>query len=74
MDIGLATFLASAAGGWVIDSQRRQENFSRTCWTTYQRAGTRSSVSVTSSPSFLNSPPQHGQADGEGSTTRTRGK
>ena len=40
------------AGGWLIVSQARQENFSRTVWITFQRRGTTSRVSVTSSPSF----------------------
>jgi hypothetical protein len=38
------------------------------------RAGTRSSVSVTSSPGFLSFPPQHGHAVGDGSTMRSRGR
>ena len=42
------------AGGWVIASQARQENFSRTCWITFHCRGTSSSVSVTSSPSLRN--------------------
>ncbi len=44
----------------------RQENFSRTCWMTNQLAGTRSSVSVMSSPSLCRRPAQHGHADGLG--------
>src|SRR5688500_14779625 len=40
------------AGGWVIRSQSRQVNFSRTVWITFHWRGTTSSVSVTSSPSF----------------------
>ena len=36
--------------------------------------GTSSSVSVTSSPSLCSAPPQHGQADGAGWTTRSRGR
>src|SRR6476659_1022403 len=42
----------NGAGGCSIVSQARQENFSRTVCTTFQRRGTTSSVSVTSSPSF----------------------
>jgi hypothetical protein len=55
------------AGGWLIASQARQENFSRTCWITFHRLGTSSSVSVTSS-SILRSglSPQHGQTEGAG--------
>ena len=53
------------AGGCVIASQARQENFSRTCWITFHWRGTSSSVSVTSSPSLCKvAPPQHGQAAG----------
>jgi hypothetical protein len=44
----------NGAGGWVIASHLRQVNFSRTCWTTFQRAGTYSNVSVISSPSLRN--------------------
>ena len=40
------------AGGWVIFSQLRQVNFSRTVCTTFHCRGTTSSVSVTSSPSL----------------------
>ena len=40
------------AGGWLIASQQRQLTFSRTCSTTFQRRGSHSSVSVTSSPSL----------------------
>ena len=50
------------AGGWLIFSQARQENFSRTCWMTFHWRGTTSSVSVTSSPILRKfSPPQQGQ-------------
>ena len=52
------------AGGWVIVSQARQENFSRTCWMTFHCRGITSSVSVMSSPILRKVPPQHGQADG----------
>jgi hypothetical protein len=58
----------------VIASQLRQLYFSRTVWITFQRRGTTSSVSVTLSPSFDSLPPQQGQADGLGSTTRSRGR
>ena len=54
------------AGGWVIVSQARQVNFSRTFWITFHWRGTTSSVSVTSSPIFASLPPQHGQAQGAG--------
>jgi hypothetical protein len=55
------------AGGCVIASQERHENFSRTCWITFHWRGTSSSVSVTSSPSLCSfTPPQHGQAEGTG--------
>jgi hypothetical protein len=54
------------AGGWVIFSQDRHENFSRTCWITFHWRGTSSSVSVTSSPSLCRTPPQHGQELGPG--------
>jgi hypothetical protein len=40
------------AGGCVIDSQVRHVHFSRTVSITFHCAGTRSSVSVMSSPSF----------------------
>ena len=44
------------AGGWVMASQTRQLNFSRTVCTTFHCLGTTSSVSVTSSPSLTRSP------------------
>ncbi len=48
-------------------SQSRQENFSRTCWMTFQLRGTTSRVSVTSSPSLdRRVPPQKVQAAGPG--------
>src|SRR5882724_13473902 len=53
------------AGGWLIVSHDRQENFSRTCSVTNHCRGMTSSVSVTSSPileSLLE--PQHGHALG----------
>jgi hypothetical protein len=37
-------------GGSVIPSQSRQENFSRTCSTTFQRLGSHSSDSVAGEP------------------------
>ena len=64
----------NGAGGWVIFSQARQVNFSRTVWITFHCRGTTSSVSVTSSPSLTSLPPQHGQAEGAGMTTRSRGR
>ena len=64
----------NGAGGWVILSQRRQVNFSRTVWITFHCRGTTSSVSVMSSPSLASLPPQHGQALGAGITTRSRGR
>ena len=39
-----------SAGGWLIASQARHENFSRTCWITFYWRGMSSNVSVTSSP------------------------
>ena len=56
----------NGAGASLIASQRRQETFSRTWLTTSQRAGSRSSVSVISSPSLRPAPPQQGQAAGAG--------
>jgi hypothetical protein len=58
----------------VIASHDRQENFSRTCWITFHEPGTCSRLSVTSSPSLRIAPPQQGQADGAGYTTRSRGR
>ena len=53
------------AGGWVIVSHCRHENFSRTVWITFHRRGITSSVSVTSSPSFDSlAEPQQGQLSG----------
>ena len=62
------------AGGWVMLSQLRQENRSRTVWITFHRRGTTSRVSVMSSPSLASLPPQQGQATGAGITTRSRGR
>src|SRR5271155_4814044 len=63
------------AGGWVIVSQSRHENFSRTVWITFHWRGTTSSVSVTSSPSFESFvDPQHGQFVGAATTIRSRNK
>ena len=64
----------NGAGGWVIVSQDRQVNFSRTVWITFHCRGTTSSVSVMSSPSLASLPPQQGQALGAGITTRSRGR
>ena len=47
------------AGGSVIPSQSRQENFSRTCPTTFQRRGSHSSDSVIASPSLRRFTPPH---------------
>jgi len=64
----------NGAGGCEIFSQARQVNFSRTVWITFHWRGTASSVSVTSSPIFDSlSEPQHAQAVGGGTTTRSRG-
>jgi hypothetical protein len=63
------------AGGWVIVSQSRHENFSRTVWITFHCRGMTSSVSVMSSPSFESlDDPQQGQLSGAGTTTRSRGR
>src|SRR3954465_80919 len=53
--LGPAQPLATAwngAGAWLIFSQSRQENFSRTVSITFHWRGTDSSVRVTSSPEF----------------------
>src|SRR5665811_964914 len=42
----------NGAGAWLIFSQSRQVNFSRTCWITFHWRGIDSSVSVTSSPNL----------------------
>ena len=53
------------AGAWLIFSQSRQVNFSRTCWITFHCRGITSSVSVMSSPSFASRvPPQQAQEVG----------
>src|SRR5260370_24150747 len=63
------------AGAWLIFSQSRQLNFSRTCWITFQDFGMTSSVSVMSSPSLdSRAPPQQAQAVGPGMITRSRGR
>src|SRR5215212_9902037 len=63
------------AGGCDIFSHSRQVNFSRTCCTTFHCRGMTSSVSVTSSPSLCNLvEPQHEQAVGPGTITRSRGR
>ena len=63
----------NGAGGWLIFSQSRQVNFSRTVSISLNRRGISSSVSVTSSPSFARrDPPQHAQLVGASMTTRSR--
>ncbi len=63
------------AGGCVIVSQLRHENFSRTVWITFHCRGMTSSVSVISSPSFDSlDDPQQGQLSGAAITTRSRGR
>jgi hypothetical protein len=63
----------NGAGGWLIFSQSRQVNFSRTVSMTLNRRGISSSVSVTSSPSFARrAPPQQAQVFGASMTTRSR--
>lgn len=65
----------NGAGAWLIFSQSRQENFSRTVSITFHRRGVVSSVRVTSSPSLRRrAPPQHAQAVGGSITTRSRGR
>ncbi len=65
----------NGAGAWLIFSQSRQENFSRTVSTTFHCRGTASSVRVTSSPILRRRlPPQHSHADGGLITTRSRGR
>jgi hypothetical protein len=64
----------NGAGGWVMVSQVRQENRSRTVWMTFHLIGSISKVSVMSSPSLDSLPPQQGQAVGAGRTTRSRGR
>jgi len=65
----------NGAGGWVIVSHWRHENFSRTVWMTFHRRGITSSVSVTFSPSFDSLvEPQQGQLSGAAITTRSRGR
>src|SRR5205814_10495618 len=74
--LGPAQPLATAwngAGAWLIFSQSRQENFSRTVSITFHWRGTDSSVRVTSSPSLRSRlPPQHSHAIGGSITTRSR--
>ena len=63
------------AGGWLILSQSRQVNFSRTVWITFHCRGITSSVSVTSSPIFtIRDDPQQLQLVGASTTTRSRGR
>src|SRR5258708_18151414 len=65
----------NGAGAWLIFSQSRQVNFSRTCWITFQDFGITSSVSVMSSPSLdSRDPPQQAHATGPGTITRSRGR
>src|ERR1700752_701157 len=65
----------NGAGAWLIFSQSRQLNFSRTCWITFEDFGMTSSVSVMSSPSLdSRAPPQQAQAVGPGMITRSRGR
>jgi hypothetical protein len=65
----------NGAGIWLIFSQSRQENFSRTVSITFHWRGTTSSVRVTSSPSLRRRLlPQHPQAVGGSITTRSRGR
>ena len=65
----------NGAGGWLMRSQSRQLNFSRTVWITFHCRGMTSSVSVTSSPILTSrDEPQAAQSQGAGSTTRSRGR
>src|SRR5260370_12214135 len=65
----------NGAGAWVIFSQARQVNFSRTCRITFHCRGMTSSVSVMSSPNLRSRGlPQQRQTVGPGSTTWSRGK
>ena len=65
----------NGAGGWVIVSQSRQANFSRTVWITFHALGITSSVSVISSPSFDSRlPPHAGHEHGAARTIRSRGR
>ena len=65
----------NGAGGCVIVSQLRHENFSRTVWITFHCRGTTSSVSVTSSPSLDSfADPQQGKLSGAAITTPSRGR
>ena len=60
------------AGGWVMASQARQLNFSRTVCTTFPCLGTTSSVSVTSSPSLTRSPVGDHRRCGPGAQRQAR--
>src|SRR5437016_1240822 len=65
----------NGAGAWLIFSQSRQVNFSRTCWITFHCRGITSRVSVMSSPNLRRRGlPQHRQTVGPGSITRSRGR
>ena len=64
----------NGAGVWLIFSQSRQVNFSRTVWIIFHWRGIASSVSVMSSPIFDSfAEPQQAQDVGPGTTTRSRG-
>jgi hypothetical protein len=64
----------NGAGGWVMLSQARQLDFSRTVGITFHCQGITSSVSVIVSPSLTGLPWQQGHAVGPGINTRSRGK
>jgi hypothetical protein len=65
----------NGAGAWLIFSQSRQLNFSRTVSIISQWRGITSSVRVTSSPSLRRRLlPQHSQAVGGSITTRSRAR
>ena len=65
----------NGAGAWLIFSQSRQLNFSRTCSITFQDFGMTSSVSVMSSPSLdSRDPPQQMQVAGPSTIRRSRGR
>jgi hypothetical protein len=64
----------NGAGGWLILSQSRQVNFSRTVWITVHCRGMTSSLSVTSSPIFtMRADPQQVQAGGAATLKRDNG-
>ena len=71
----IAGWTGNGAGGWLMPSQSRQENFSRTVWITFHCRGIDSRVRVTSSPSLRSRPPpQHSHALGGSITTRSLGR